>query len=133
MQESCQIDMPTMGTNETPLHIAAREGQIRCVESLVGYGADVKANDVVGNTSLHLVLAKRNMKPLSECTLQLNEVYRTWLFVANTLIATLPSTHSSMSMCLELTTVFRMSLSTSLWPVSWSVKEPVWRQNHWKG
>ena len=32
-------------------------------------------------------------------------------------------------MCRELTTVFRMSLSTSLWPVSWSVKEPVWRHS----
>ena len=34
---------------------------------------------------------------------------------------------SSMKWCRVLITVFRMSLSTSLWPVSYSVKVPVWR------
>ena len=44
------------------------------MESLVGYGADAGALDSEGVTSLHLLLAKRNMKPLSEWTLYLNKV-----------------------------------------------------------
>ena len=124
-QNVCALDKPTFNGDLTPLHIAAREGSIMCVECLVGYGADVGARDVHGNSPLHLVLSRKNMKPLSEWTLHLNEVCIVSMKSCN--IIHEAHVNSSMSMCRELTTVFRMSLSTSLWPVSWSVKEPVWR------
>ena len=40
----------------------------------MGYGADIQARDPHEVTSLHLILAKRSVKPLSEWTLYLNKV-----------------------------------------------------------
>ena len=61
----------------TALYIAASEGHTRCVEALVGYGADVTITNAEGKSPLHQVLQLQNMKPLSEWTLFLNEVYYT--------------------------------------------------------
>ena len=63
----------------SPMHMATAEGQIRSVECLVGYGADVEVKDHKGITPLHLVMAKKNMKPLSSLTPHLNEVILTCL------------------------------------------------------
>ena len=73
-QESCDLEKKTY-IELSPLVVASREGTTRCVECLVGYGADVKSTDALKNTSLHFVLAKKNMKPLSEWTLHLNKVW----------------------------------------------------------
>ena len=99
------------------------------MQYLVGYGAKVHIAGPNGNTPLHLVLGKQDMKPLSEWSTYLNEVQ--YIHPCNTRNFALLEkkirvfSNSSMSTCQELTTVFRMSLCTSLWPVSWSVKEPV--------
>ena len=61
----------------TALHVASNEGNIRAIECLVGYGADVGAQESQGITSLHLILSKMNMKPLSEWTPYLNKVRKT--------------------------------------------------------
>ena len=58
----------------TALHLASIEGSIRSIEYLVGYGADAGATDTDGVTSLHLLLVKRNLKPLSEWTPYFNKV-----------------------------------------------------------
>ena len=44
------------------------------VHKVWGYRADVGAGNKVGNTPLHFVLAKKNMKPLSQWTPHLNKV-----------------------------------------------------------
>ncbi|CAI8020766.1 E3 ubiquitin-protein ligase MIB2, partial [Geodia barretti] len=59
----------------TALHSASIEGNIRSIECLVGYGADAGAADTDGVTSLHLLLAKRNLKPLSEWTPYFNKFH----------------------------------------------------------
>ena len=61
------------------MHVATGEGHIRSVECLVGYGADVEVKDDKGITPLHLVMAKKNMKPLSPLTPHLNQVIFTCL------------------------------------------------------
>ncbi|CAI7989108.1 E3 ubiquitin-protein ligase MIB2 [Geodia barretti] len=72
--DTCDLEKKThQGFNA--LHLASIEGNIRSMESLVGYGADAGALDSEGVTSLHLLLAKRNMKPLSEWTLYLNKFH----------------------------------------------------------
>ena len=45
-----------------------------CVEGLVGYGADVNATDLESRTPLLFVLAKKDMKPLSDWTPHMNKV-----------------------------------------------------------
>ena len=64
IQSSCNINIRT--TNGlTPLHIAAHEGHTAIVEVLVGYGADLNAADEErGNAPLHLIIARKNMKPI---------------------------------------------------------------------
>ena len=59
----------------TALHLACERGNVRCVEYLVGYGADVGATSARGNPPLYVVINKKNMKPLSKWTPHLNEVY----------------------------------------------------------
>ena len=73
LQDLCEIDKKTYDM-WTALHLACFEGNVRCVECLVGYGADVGALSARGSTPLHLVLNKKGMKPLSEWTKFLNEV-----------------------------------------------------------
>ena len=58
----------------TPLLLACKEGNTRCLESLVGYGADLSISDERDGTPLHFILAKSSMKPLSEWTPHLNKV-----------------------------------------------------------
>jgi ankyrin repeat protein len=50
----------------TPLHCAIIGGYVSIIEALVGYGADVNAADLEGNTALHILLIKKAAKPLSE-------------------------------------------------------------------
>lgn len=50
----------------TPLHCAIIGGYGAIVEALVGYGADINAADLEGNTALHILLIKKAAKPLSE-------------------------------------------------------------------
>ena len=69
----CELEVKTYESC-TALGIASDAGNIRCVESLVGYGADVEAIDFNGRTPLYLVLVRKNMKPLSDWTKHLNEV-----------------------------------------------------------
>ena len=73
MQDTCELEKKTY-EGWTALHLAALEGHIRCVENLVGYGASLETTDPKGSTALHMVLGRRNMKPLSDWTLHLNEV-----------------------------------------------------------
>ena len=73
MQNTCDVDTKSFA-DQTPLHVACREGRPRSLEYLVGYGADVGVADLQGNTALHYVLGKKNMKPLSDWTLHLNKV-----------------------------------------------------------
>ena len=56
------------------LGIACDAGNIVAIECLVGYGADVNAKGNDGRSLLHLVLGRKNMQPLSEWNLHLNEV-----------------------------------------------------------
>ena len=97
----------------------------------MGYGADPTIADERNSAPLHFVLAKKAMDPLSAWTLHLNKVHihidYCGLLYHNNYIDSFLMANRSMSMYQELTTVFRWSLSTSLWPVSWSVKEQVWR------
>ena len=58
----------------TPLCVAATENSSRCVEALVGYGADVTLANSNGHTPLHHVLNSMEIKTLSEWTLHLNKV-----------------------------------------------------------
>ena len=73
VQDTCDLDIRAY-SNQTPLHLASSQGSTRCVECLVGYGADVGVEDDLGNTPLHFVVAKKNMKPLSQWTPHLNKV-----------------------------------------------------------
>ena len=130
LQETCELDKKAYN-GWSALQTACYDGNIRSIECLVGYGADPQAADFDGTTPLHFVLAMKNMKPLSERTPHLNKVKQPVNFVGCKCHYAIM--YRSVSMCRELTTVFRMSLSTSLWPVSWSVKEPVWRQRQWMG
>ena len=75
-QDTCDLDY-TSYTGFTALFIACKEGNTRSVECLVGYGADLNIADELGNTALHFVLAKKNMKPLSDWTPHLNKVHYT--------------------------------------------------------
>lgn len=63
----------------TPLHIAVHEGYSAFVEVLVGYGADINAaTSDRGNTALHIVIARKNMRAPCVKTPQLLKVCRHW-------------------------------------------------------
>ena len=66
--------MRTSADDLTPLHIAVHEGHSAVVERLVGFGADVNAKAIGGNTVLHLGLARRRFVPPNEYTPQLLKV-----------------------------------------------------------
>ena len=72
-QDTCDLDARTY-IKSTPLLLACKEGNTRCLESLVGYGADLSISDERDGTPLHFILAKSSMKPLSEWTPHLNKV-----------------------------------------------------------
>ena len=73
LQETCELELKTY-EGWTALQVACIQGYVRCVECLVGYGADVQAPDANGSTVLHIVLHEKDMKPLSNWTNHLNEV-----------------------------------------------------------
>ena len=60
-QESCDINLKTIG-GETPVHIAVERSFNKCAEVLVTNGANVNAQDLNGNTALHRVFLKAEMK-----------------------------------------------------------------------
>ncbi len=80
LQSSCNLNLTTSKDNLTPLHVAVHEGYSRMVENLVGSGANLNAiTSDGGNTVLHLAISRKNMRPLSPLTPQLNKVlYITW-------------------------------------------------------
>ena len=59
----------------TALHMTSIEGHSQVMECLVGYGVDINAQDHDGNTTLHIVLVKKNARPLSHLTPQMNMVH----------------------------------------------------------
>ena len=65
MQPPCNVDALANG-RLSALPIAAHEGNSAIVELLVGHGADLKTtNDEHGNTALHLINVRKNMKPIT--------------------------------------------------------------------
>ena len=72
-QDVCDLEKRTY-EGYTALILACERGNVRCVEHLVGYGADVQATTTEENSPLHFVLSKKDMKPLSQWTPHLNEV-----------------------------------------------------------
>ena len=50
----------------TALLIAAHEGRTPAIELLVGYGADLNCAAGGGNTALHLILVRKNMRPVDQ-------------------------------------------------------------------
>ena len=64
-QPTVDINMKNNRTH-TPLHCSSIEGYGTIIEALVGYGADLNATDLEGNTVLHIILIKKNGKPPSE-------------------------------------------------------------------
>ena len=65
MQPSSNVDAVSNG-QLSALLIAAHEGYSTIVELLVGHGADLKTtNDDNGNTALHLINVRKNMKPIT--------------------------------------------------------------------
>ena len=73
-QKNCNINSQTLGANLTALHIAAHEGHSSMIELLVGYGADLNAILEEGNTLLHIIVVKQNMKALDTTTPYLLQV-----------------------------------------------------------
>ncbi|KAH3824965.1 ankyrin-3-like [Dreissena polymorpha] len=53
MKRDARINEQSYATSETVLHLAASEGHSRCVQRLIGLGADLSCKDVNGNTVLH--------------------------------------------------------------------------------
>src|SRR4051812_7760969 len=47
-------DLVNPVTKETPMHCAARAGSLACLTELVAKGAGIAAQDLAGNTALHL-------------------------------------------------------------------------------
>ena len=74
MQHSCNLNLRSRSETLTPLHIAVHEGYSIIVERLVGYGADLNAVTSDGNTVLHLVISRKNMKAPCARTSQLQWV-----------------------------------------------------------
>ena len=80
LQETCELELKNH-EGWTALQVACIQGYVRCVECLVGYGADVQAPDANGSTVLHIVLHEKDMKPLSNWTNHLSEVKTSTLCV----------------------------------------------------
>ena len=43
---------------QAPIHLAAAEGQVAVLKTLISHGADVRAKDGDGNTALHVAAAR---------------------------------------------------------------------------
>ncbi|XP_022111472.1 serine/threonine-protein phosphatase 6 regulatory ankyrin repeat subunit B-like isoform X2 [Acanthaster planci] len=63
-KENCQKDIRN-ASKQTALHLAVNECNLKCIEVLLEYGADVNAKDIHDSTSLHLAIAKISMKNIS--------------------------------------------------------------------
>ena len=60
LYQGCAVDARSEKW-QTPLHLAATEGYSAMVELLLDHGADVNAEDVDGDTALHISLAKESL------------------------------------------------------------------------
>ena len=71
------MNAPNTAQNQTPLHIACREGNTRVIERLlVRYEAKSNVTDAEGNTPLKLVVANRDrVKTPSQDSPQTLQVY----------------------------------------------------------
>lgn len=74
IKNSCKLNLKTASERLTPLHIAVHEGYSVMVECLVGCGARLNEVTSDGNTVLHLAINRKNMRPPSDRTPQLQEV-----------------------------------------------------------
>jgi ankyrin repeat protein len=74
LQDICEIDAVTHA-GMTALHIAVHQGHSRIVERLVGFGANLNAQDSDGDTPLHLTLLREAVDTLSADTPQLKKVF----------------------------------------------------------
>ena len=59
---------------QTALHFAVHQGHSRITERLVGFGANLDAQDSDGDTPLHVTLVRETVDPLSADTPQLKKV-----------------------------------------------------------
>lgn len=50
----------------TALHCAVIEGNSRIIETLVGHGIEINAEDAGTNTALHIVFMKKLAKPFDD-------------------------------------------------------------------
>ncbi|XP_071797921.1 ankyrin repeat domain-containing protein 55-like [Asterias amurensis] len=60
-QVNCKRDLKTVA-GDTALHLASSKCHITCIKALIKYGANVNAQDVAGQTSLHLVMMQATMQ-----------------------------------------------------------------------
>ena len=60
--------------NQTALHLAVHQGNLRVVERLVGYGAELNRQDGSGDTPLHVALVRESAEVLTADTPQLKKV-----------------------------------------------------------
>ncbi|CAI8033696.1 E3 ubiquitin-protein ligase mib1 [Geodia barretti] len=74
IKDTCELNKQSYN-GSTPLHLACYRGNIMCVECLVGYGAILETTDLESRSPLQFVLAKRDMKPLSDCTPYMNKFH----------------------------------------------------------
>ncbi|XP_071795287.1 uncharacterized protein [Asterias amurensis] len=58
---NCKRDLKTVA-GDTALHLASSQCHITCIKALIKYGANVNAQDVDGDTSLHLVMMQSTMQ-----------------------------------------------------------------------
>lgn len=71
--ETTNIDSRT-NEDQTPLHIAVHQGHARIVERLVGFGANLNAQDHDGDTPLHIAMMRETIDVLSVDTPQMEKM-----------------------------------------------------------
>ena len=71
--QGCDLNLRN-NVQRTALHVSAMESHCRVMEHLVGYGADMNAQDKDGNTALHITLInKKNSTSISHDTPQMKQ------------------------------------------------------------
>lgn len=62
----CDINIPTLDEQLTPLHIAAKQGHVESVKQLHAEGAHLEALSVYGKTPLHLAIQSGHLPVINE-------------------------------------------------------------------